>query len=67
MGSGETERKMAERHVALGRKDIARQLEIIRELRCQGYPTDGAERLLASLEDRQRLHEANLERLPSSS
>jgi hypothetical protein len=66
MGPGETERQMAERHVALGRVHIVRQLEIIHALQCQGYPTGGAERLLANYEELQRMHEAHLARLQNS-
>jgi hypothetical protein len=63
MRSGETKLEIAERHVRQGREHIARQLEIIQKLRSHGYPTDGAERVLANLEHLQRLHEAHLERL----
>jgi len=63
MGNGETERQMVERHIALGHVQITRQLEIIQKLRLHGYPSAGAERLLANLENSQRLHEANLTRL----
>jgi hypothetical protein len=43
------ERENVERHVREVHRHIARQLEIIEALRLQGYPTDGAERLLADL------------------
>jgi hypothetical protein len=62
----ETNLQQAERHVCQGREYIVRQLEIIQELRRQGYPTGGAERLLANFEERQRMHEAHLERLQNS-
>jgi hypothetical protein len=66
MRDPKTERQMVERHIALGREHIARQLETIDKLRSHGYPTDGAERLLGKLEHLQRLHEAHLERLQNS-
>jgi len=54
MGDGETKRQLVERQIALGRKHIARQLEIIQALRSQGYPTGGSERQLTELEQLQR-------------
>jgi hypothetical protein len=66
MRKGETERQMVDRHIAQGRENIARQIEIIRKLGLQGYPTAGAERLLATFEQAQRLHEAHLARISNS-
>lgn len=66
MRHGETELEMAERHVALGRQHIVRQLEIIQKLRGHGYPTGGAERLVANFEELQQMHEAHLARLQNS-
>ena len=54
---------MVERHVLQGRKHIARQLEIIEELRLKGHPTGEAARLLVLFENLQRQHQAHLERL----
>jgi hypothetical protein len=57
--------QVAERRVSEGRQHIVRQLEIIQALGSQGYPTDGAPRVLDRLEYFQRLHEDDLERLRS--
>jgi hypothetical protein len=64
--SKEAELEKVERQVHDGLVQIARQLEIIERLRAQGYPTAGAERLLADFERAQRLHEAHLARLQNS-
>jgi hypothetical protein len=45
---------------------IARQLEIIDALRSQGYPTDGAERLLADLKRVLELNKAYFSGLQDS-
>jgi hypothetical protein len=64
--SKEEELEKVERQVHEGLGQIARQLEIIQRLKSQGYPTAGAERLLAYFERAQRSHEAHLARLQNS-
>jgi hypothetical protein len=66
MRNDETELEKVERHLAQGREHITRQLEIIERLQSHGYPTKGAERLLANFEQLQRMHESHLERLQNS-
>jgi hypothetical protein len=50
-------------HVALGRKHIARQREIISELELGGRDTTVARQVLATFEDLQFSHESDLDRI----
>ena len=63
VGGKETELEMARRHVRQGIARVARQLQLVAELRIDGRPTEIAEQLLACFEDIQRQHEAHLARL----
>ena len=63
MAEGETELQMVQRHVRQGEAHVARQHEIVAELRERGHPTDMAVVLLGEFEDLLRLHEAHLARL----
>ena len=63
MVNGDTKRETIEQRISRGRRQIVRQLEIVQALRLQGYPTDGAERLLINLEYLQRFNEAQLAKL----
>jgi hypothetical protein len=49
---------LAEEHVALGAKNVARQREIIAELRRDGHDTTAASALLVQFEEAQALHVA---------
>lgn len=60
---GEPQLQMARRHVREGRARVARQQEIVAELREGGYPTEIAKTLLVTLEATQRLHEEHLIRI----
>lgn len=55
-----------QRHIAQGYRHIARQLEIIKALRAQGYPIEGAEQQLADLKRALQSHKARLARLQDS-
>jgi hypothetical protein len=66
MRNDETDRQTVEQQIALTYRHIARQHQIIQALRSQGYPTDGAERLLDNLKHRQERHKALLARLLNS-
>lgn len=59
----ETDLKMVRRHVRQGAARVARQSQLVAELRADGWPTEAAERLLANFEEIQRQHEAHLARL----
>jgi len=50
-------------HVAMGEKHIASQREVIAALERNGYDTSGAEELLATFEELQRMHVADQDRL----
>ena len=54
---------LAEEHVALGAKNVARQREIIAELERDGHDATQAWELLAQLEQLQAMHVADRERL----
>jgi hypothetical protein len=54
---------LAEEHVALGAKNVARQREIIAELRRDGHDTTAASALLVQFEEAQALHVADRDRL----
>jgi hypothetical protein len=58
MDRGMLEQRLAEaeRHVALGEKHLARQREILQDLRVKGRDILEAERLLTNMEASQRLH-----------
>ena len=53
---------VARRHVELGERHIARQREIIEQLKQHGHDTTSAERLLNTFEALQALHRMNLQR-----
>lgn len=55
--------QLARRHVHQGAVLVARQRELVAELRVAGRPTELAERLLDNFEALQRQHEAHLARL----
>ncbi len=57
--------EQAERHVALGRRHIARQEEIIAELEGKGEETQTSRDLLAIFQSLQAGHEAHRQRLLS--
>jgi len=59
----ETELEMVERHVREGARQVARQAEIVADLRARGYPSEIAEALLARFQEVQRLHQAHLCRI----
>ncbi len=59
----ETELEMVRGHVRQGAACVARQFQLVAELRADGRPTEAAERLLANFEEIQRQHEAHLARL----
>ena len=63
MGGGETELEMVRRHVREGYGHIARQREIIAELRASGRSIVLAEALLATFLTAQAAHEAHLARI----
>jgi hypothetical protein len=54
---------MTERHISLGERHIARQIEIIAKFRRDGHDTLEAERLLANFEVSQSLHIGHRDRL----
>jgi len=66
MRDNETELQMAERHVLAGERQLARQRELIAWLKEHDHPTIEAERLLANLDDSQRLHLDHLARLKAA-
>ncbi|MBR0789979.1 hypothetical protein JQ631_12945 [Bradyrhizobium manausense] len=53
----------AERHVAEGRRILARQEELIDLLQARGYPTDCAKKVLDTMRDAQAIHEQDVERI----
>jgi len=55
--------KLAEWHIAAGQRDIARQRALITRIASVGHDTTVAERLLRTLEESQRLHFADRNRL----
>jgi hypothetical protein len=55
--------EQARRHIALSERHIARQREIITELIRGGYDPFHSRQLLASFEELQRLHIAELDRI----
>lgn len=57
------ELEMSEAHVAEGRRHVARQKEIIAELRYGGHPTELAESLLAAFEETLVTHLAHRDRI----
>lgn len=57
----ETELEMAERHVQQGQLHVARQCELIEELRIDGHDTTQAEELLAEFEAILAEHRKHLE------
>jgi hypothetical protein len=54
--------EQAERHVALGKKHIARQREIVAELERDGHDTRSARSLLSQFEELQKMHVADRDR-----
>ena len=60
MGDGGNKRQTVEQRIGLTKSQIARQLQIIEALRSQGYPTDGAERVLDYLKHVLQLREADI-------
>jgi DNA-directed RNA polymerase specialized sigma54-like protein len=63
MDDGRNKRQTVEQRIELTQRQIARQMEIIQALQSQGYPTDGAERVLDGLRHVLQLREAELRRL----
>lgn len=55
--------KQAEEHVALGRKNVLRQFEIVAELERDGHDATTARALLTSYQGIQEVHEADLDRI----
>jgi hypothetical protein len=53
----------AERHVLQGETILERQHRLIEEHECGGHDTEAARKLLAQLEELQRLHLADRDRL----
>ena len=66
MDEGGNKRQTVEQRIGLISRQIARQLEIIEALQSNGYPTDGAERVLDRLKHVLQLREAELRRLQDS-
>jgi hypothetical protein len=62
----ETELEMVHRHIREGIAGIARQREVIADLRGAGHSTETPEKLLALYERVQRCHEAHFARLESN-
>ena len=62
----ETELEMVHRHITEGIAGIARQREIIFDLRGAGHSTEVPEKLLALYERVQLCHEAHLARLEAN-
>jgi hypothetical protein len=60
---GETELEMVRRHVRRGLVHVARQHEIIANLRKANYPTQLAEDVLLTLQSVQIEHELHLKRI----
>jgi hypothetical protein len=56
---------LAEKHIAIGVKNIARQREILAELEAHGHDcaAEQADRLLSQFEALQKMHEAERDRL----
>ena len=63
MAEDETELEMVQRHVREGEAHVARQREIVVELRERGDPTEMALALLAEFEDLLHQHKAHLIRI----
>ena len=63
MGDGETELEMVQRHIREGYAHVARQREIIAELRASGHSVDLAEALLVTFLTAQASHEDHLARI----
>jgi hypothetical protein len=63
MGGGETELEMVRRHIREGYAHVARQYEIIVELRASGHSIVLAEALLATFLTTQTAHENHLARI----
>ena len=63
MSAAESEREMVQRHVREGEGHVARQRELVAELRERGDPAEMAVALLAEFEDLLGLHRAHLSRL----
>lgn len=61
----EDSRAMAERHVRDGEARVARQREVVLQLRAQGRDSRLAEALLAQFEDILAAHKVHLQRLKS--
>ena len=59
----ESELDMVQRHVRAGERIVARQFEIIAELKQLQAPTLRAETLLATFQSVQAMHQAHLARL----
>ena len=59
----ETDLEMVRRHVRQGEVHVARQHEMVAKLRANGWLTEAALRLLATLEATQQQHKAHLARL----
>jgi len=59
----ETALEMADRHVRLSLRHVARQKELIEKLRSHDLATDSTEQLLATFVSIQKAHEAYLLRL----
>ena len=55
--------ELAQRHVADGKKIVARQREIVAKLGADGHNVTEARKLLTAFEDSQRLHVADCARL----
>ena len=59
----EAELAMVRRHVAQGQRHVARQRQVLEDLRAGGHQIELAEILLRQFEDIQVLHLAHLDRL----
>ena len=55
--------RQAEEHVALGRKNVLRQFEIVAQLKRGGHDTTTARALLTSYQGIQEVQEADLDRI----
>ena len=55
--------QQAEHHVAVGERNIARQREIIQELKKDGHDTSEAQKLLEQFKSLQALHVQDRDRL----
>jgi hypothetical protein len=62
---GESELRMALRHVQTGRRCITRQLNVVATLRSKGLPTAEAETVLQWLEETQQTFEGHYQKVLS--